>query len=331
MNETALSEKVLVTGASGFIGSHLARRLADLGYDVRVLLREDSDRSALDGTPVEVATGDLGDPESLRRATEGVSYVFNCAGMSADWGPWEQFHRANVLGPKHLAEAAALEGGVRRLLHVSTTDVYGYPQNPENAFDPQDIGLPYNRSKVQGEAAVRAAAERTGLPLTIVRPVSVYGPRSKDFVIEIAKLLRAGQMMYVSGGKAPAGLLYVDNAVEAMIAACRSEATIGKAYNLRDDATTWREYVEALADGLGVKRPRMSLPGAVAGALAMMSELAWKALRLKARPLLTRHAVHLFHRDQSYSIDRAVEDFGFKSTVGFEEGMRRTLDWLRGQ
>jgi nucleoside-diphosphate-sugar epimerase len=327
-----MSEKVLVTGASGFIGSHLARRLAELGYGVRVLLREGSDRSALEGVAVEVAIGDVGEPEQLWRAAAGVSYIFNCAGMSADWGPWEQFFRTNVLGPKNLVEAAALCGGVRRILHVSTTDVYGYPKNPETANEPQDIGLPYNRSKVLGEAAVRAAAERTGLPLTIVRPVSVYGPRSKDFVIEIANLLRAGQMMYVNGGKAPAGLLYVDNAVDAMIAACLSDNTVGQAYNLRDDeTTTWREYVDALAVGLGVKRPRLSLPGSVATGVAVLSELAWKALGLKTRPLLTRHAVHLFHRDQSYDIDRAILDFGFKSTVDFEEGMRRTLDWLHRQ
>ncbi|AXG81395.1 type I polyketide synthase [Streptomyces paludis] len=321
---------VLVAGASGFIGGHLTRRLTEHGHRVRVLVREGSDRTAFAGADVEVATGDLSDPESLRRATAGVRHVYNCAGLSADWGPWEEFRRINVDGSRHLVEAAHHAGTVERLLHLSTTDVYGYPVTPcDESAEPRDIGLPYNRSKVLGELAVRQAAERTGLPVTVVRPVSVYGPRSKDFVIEIATLLLGRQMVYVRGGAVPAGLVYVGNLVDGLIAACASEATVGKAYNMRDpDPTTWREYVEALARGLGVKPPAFSLPTPVARGVATVSEKLYGALGITSRPVLTRHAVHLFDRDQSYAIDRARDDFGFKSEVGFEEGIELTLAWL---
>ncbi|MFJ2261648.1 aminotransferase class I/II-fold pyridoxal phosphate-dependent enzyme [Streptomyces sp. NPDC087844] len=321
---------VLVTGASGFIGGHLTRRLTEHGHRVRVLVREGSDRAAFAGLDVEVTTGDLSDPESLRHATSGVRHVYNCAGLSADWGPWEEFRRINVDGSRNLVEAAHHAGTVERLLHLSTTDVYGYPVTPcDESAEPRDIGLPYNRSKVLGERAVRQAAERTGLPVTVVRPVSVYGPRSKDFVIEIATLLLSRQMVYVRGGAVPAGLVYVGNLVDGMIAACASDTAVGKAYNMRDpDPTTWREYVEALARGLGVKPPAFSLPTPVARGVATVSERLYGALRIKSRPVLTRHAVHLFDRDQSYAIDRARDDFGFKSEVGFEEGIELTLAWL---
>ncbi|MFE7029801.1 aminotransferase class I/II-fold pyridoxal phosphate-dependent enzyme [Streptomyces sp. NPDC057621] len=321
---------VLVTGASGFIGGHLTRRLTEHGHRVRVLVREGSDRSAFAGLDVEVATGDLSDPESLRCATSGVRHVYNCAGLSADWGPWEEFRRINVDGSRNLVEAAHRAGTVERLLHLSTTDVYGYPVTPcDESAEPRDIGLPYNRSKVLGERAVRQAAERTGLPVTVVRPVSVYGPRSKDFVIEIATLLLSRQMVYVRGGAVPAGLVYVGNLVDGMIAACASDTAVGKAYNMRDpDPTTWREYVEALARGLGVKPPAFSLPTPVARGVATVSERVYGALGIKSRPVLTRHAVHLFDRDQSYAVDRARDDFGFKSEVGFEEGIELTLAWL---
>ncbi|WP_338896083.1 aminotransferase class I/II-fold pyridoxal phosphate-dependent enzyme [Streptomyces sp. TG1A-60] len=321
---------VLVAGASGFIGGHLTRRLAERGHRVRVLVRQGSDRSAFDGVDVEIVTGDLDDPESLRRATTGVRHVYNCTGMSADWGPWEDFARINVDGGRNLVEAAHHAGTVERFLHVSTTDVYGYPVTPcDESADLNDIGLPYNRSKVLGERAVREAAERAGLPLTVVRPVSVYGPRSKDFVIEIATLLVNRQMVYIRRGEVPAGLIYVGNLVDGMIAACTSEAAVGKAYNLRDhDLTTWREYIEALARGLGVKSPAFSLPTPVARGVASVSEKLYGALGVKSRPVLTRHAVHLFDRDQSYAVDRARDDFGFKSEVGFEEGVELTLAWL---
>ncbi|SDE84516.1 type I polyketide synthase [Streptomyces griseoaurantiacus] len=321
---------VLVAGASGFIGGHLTRRLAEHGHRVRVLVRDGSDRSAFDGADVEIVTGDLGDADSLRRAASGVRHVYNCTGMSADWGAWEDFRSVNVDGSRRLAEAAHHAGTVERFLHVSTTDVYGYPAVPcDESTPPRDIGLPYNRSKLLGERAVRETAERTGLPLTVVRPVSVYGPRSKDFVIEIASLLVARQMVYIRRGDVPAGLVHVGNLVDGMIAACTSETAAGRTYNLRDaDLTTWREYVEALARGLGVKAPALSLPTPLARGVATASERLYGALRVKARPVLTRHAVHLFDRDQSYPIDRARDDFGFKSEVGFQEGMDLTVAWL---
>ncbi|MEV0504241.1 aminotransferase class I/II-fold pyridoxal phosphate-dependent enzyme, partial [Streptomyces spectabilis] len=324
---------VLVAGAGGFIGGHLTRRLVERGHRVRALVREGSDRSGLaDLHPdaVEVAIGDLTDPESLRRAAAGVRHVYNCTGLSADWGPWARFEEVNVDGSRNLVEAAAHAGTVERFLHVSTTDVYGYPVRPgDESTPPRDIGLPYNRSKLLGEQAVREAAARALLPLTVVRPVSVYGPRSKDFVVEIATLLLSRQMVYIRGGDVPAGLLYVGNAADAMIAACTAEAAVGRTYNLRDpERTTWRAYIEALARGLGVKPPALSLPAPVARGVATLSEGVYGALRLKSRPVLTRHAVHLFDRDQSYAVDRARDEFGFKSEVGFEEGVRLTLAWL---
>ncbi|MGK5631540.1 aminotransferase class I/II-fold pyridoxal phosphate-dependent enzyme, partial [Streptomyces sp. URMC 123] len=322
--------EVLVAGASGFLGGRLTRTLAERGHRVRALVRAGSDRSAFEGADVEVAVGDLGDPGSLRRAAAGVRYVYNCTGKSADWGPWREFERVNVDGSRRLVEAAHAAGTVERFLHVSTTDVYGYPVRPGDESTPlTDVGLPYNRSKLLGERAVREAAGRAGLPLTVVRPVSVYGPRSKDFVIEIARLLLRGQMVFIRRGAVPAGLLYVENAVDAMIAACTAETTAGREYNLRDpELTTWREYVTALAEGLGVRPPALSLPSPVATGVATAAERLYGALRIGARPVLTRHAVHLFDRDQSYAIDRAVADFGFKSEVGYEEGVRRTLAWL---
>ena len=321
---------VLVAGASGFIGGHLVRRLAERGHRVRALIREGSDQTGLADTPAQLHIGSLDDIESLRRATAGVRHVYNCTGKSADWGPWEEFQAANIDGSRNLVEAAHHAGTVERFLHVSTTDVYGYPSVPcDESTAPKDIGLPYNRSKVLGEQAVREAANHVGLPLTIVRPVSVYGPRSKDFVIEIATLLLKKQMVYISKGQVPAGLLYVTNAADAMIAACNSETAVGRAYNLRDpEQTTWREYIEALAAGLGVRPPTTNLPGPLATGVATASEVLYGALRIKSRPVLTRHAVRLLDRDQSYAIDRACADFGFKSEVGFDEGMRRTLAWL---
>src|SRR5690606_37722943 len=109
---------VLVTGAGGFLGRHLVRGLAERGHRVRVLARPGSDRSPFADTADDVVTGSLEDRESLRRAAAGVTHVYNCAGVSADWGPWEEFRRANVDGPRNVVEAAHHAGSVARVLHV---------------------------------------------------------------------------------------------------------------------------------------------------------------------------------------------------------------------
>jgi nucleoside-diphosphate-sugar epimerase len=192
-----------------------------------------------------------------------------------------------------------------------------------------DVGLPYNRSKVLGERAVSEWYQSGGLPVTVVRPVTIYGPRSKDIVGEIARLLVARQMVLINGGRSHAGLLYIDNAVNGLVKAAESPHTLGKAYNLRDDGhRTWREYVAALATGLGSESPRLNLPDRVALLIAFVMEKTHATFRIRSRPLLTRHAVYLLSRDQGYGIARAQEDFGFRSEVSFTQGIERTLSWL---
>jgi len=321
---------ILVTGASGFLGSALARTLVIQEHSVRILARPTSYLKHLDGLPLEIAYGSLDDPESLRVACRDVRIIYHCAGLSADWGPWQQFYQTNVLGVRNLLAAAVAADTVERFLHVSTSDVYGYPRIACDETQPVvDCGLPYNRSKGLGEREVWACRESTGLPVTVVRPVSIYGPRSRDFVTEIAALLRQGQMLYVNGGHTRAGLLYIYNAVEGLIRAATLPCAVGQVYNLRDPGDeTWAEYVGALAAGMGVRAPWLNLPSGVALALAALFETVARALRLKRRPLLTRHAVYLMCRDQGYSIAKAQHELDFHPTVSFAEGLERTLAWL---
>jgi nucleoside-diphosphate-sugar epimerase len=328
--------KVLVTGASGFLGGRLAELLAGRGLETAVIARPSARLGHLERCPVQVLRAAPADLDALTAALHGVTHVFHCAGRSTDWATWADYYEGNVTFTQTLLAAARTAGTVERILHVSTTDVYGYPRVPGDESQPlRDVGLPYNRTKILGERAVWQSAQDWGLAVTVVRPSSIYGPRGTAFGSDIAALLRDGWMAVVDGGRVPGGFVYVDNVAEAMITAAFSDETAGQAYNLADGSgVSWRAYVDALADGLGYRRPWINLPFPAAMAAAGAMELPYRPFGrwrgVKGRPLLTRHAVYILGRSQEVSIEKARREFGYRALVSFDEGIAHTVEWLKG-
>ncbi|MGC2161365.1 MAG: NAD-dependent epimerase/dehydratase family protein [Silvibacterium sp.] len=324
----------LVTGASGFLGGRLAQVLAGEGEQVTVLARANSDLRHLSGLArLRVVRGGLTDSEPVMEAVREATHIFHCAAASTDWARAEVYLESNVRGTETLLLAARKARGLERFVHVSTTDVYGYPVIPcAETGEVRDVGLPYNRTKILAEKAVWRAAREDGLPVTVVRPATIYGPRGKAFVTDIAELLRKRQMAYISGGRTTGGFLYVDNAVDALIAAARSPKALGQAYNLSDGTNgRWKDYVSALADGLGCKRPWIYLSYRTAMAVAGTMEAPYRLMKtLPGRPLLTRHAVYLLGRDQEYPSDKARAAFGFAPRVSMAEGVAASVAWVKG-
>jgi nucleoside-diphosphate-sugar epimerase len=325
---------VLVTGASGFLGGRLAQILVQQGERVTILARPTSDLrhlSAFIGGPLRVVTGTLTDSASLLEAVRDATIVFHCAAASTDWARMSVYTECNVRGTQTLLDAARRSTHLRRFVHVSTTDVYGYPSIPcAETGALKDAGLPYNRTKILAEKAVWREAQQSGLPVTVVRPATIYGPRGKAFVSDIAALLRKRQMISIDGGRATAGLLYVDDAVDAMIAAARSPAAEGRAYNLADGSgTTWKEYVSALAGKLGCKLPWIDLPFRTTIRIAHIMEAPFRYLAMPGRPLLTRHAVFLLGRHQEFPTHKACAELDFAPKVSVNEGIARSVDWLK--
>jgi nucleoside-diphosphate-sugar epimerase len=324
----------LITGASGFLGGRLAQMLADQsnpGDEIVVLSRPTSDLRHLASLPITIVPGDLGDPESLAHALNGVHRVFHSAACSTDWAPWNTYFSANVTGTTNLLTAALRCPTLQRFLHVSTTDVYGYPAVPCDETHPTvDAVLPYNRTKRLGEIAVWEAHRNHGLPITIVRPATIYGPRGKDFTVEIATMLRQRLMLTVDHGRAPGGFCYVDNVAQAMIDAAASRHTLGQAYNLCDGTgADWTRYLDLFSAALGTPKPWLNLSLTNATRLARVLEMPHRLLNLKGRPLLTRHAVLLLGLNQEFPTAKATRDFDFAPRLSLEEGIDRAAAWLR--
>src|SRR5581483_3937296 len=181
-------------------GSHLAQRLVQEGRQVRCLVRESSDTSLLEQLDVEIAVGDLTRPRSLADAARGCTYVLHCGAHVSDWATAKEIERINVDGTRSLLEAS-LGASVRRFVHFSTTDVYGYPGR---AVDETHTATRFRNWYAQTKLAAEAEVRRAGgsLDTVILRPATVYGPRSKEVVGEIGRAIRGGNMMLVGGGRA---------------------------------------------------------------------------------------------------------------------------------
>ena len=326
-------ERCLLTGASGFIGGHVAERLVAEDFEVRCLVRVKSDTALLEQLGVELVVGSLADRDALARAVSGCTSVVHCAALVSDWATARQIVNVNVVGTRLLV-AAATDARVRRFVHMSTTDVYGYPGGVavDEEWETMRFANWYAQSKLDAERVVRDASGK--LETVILRPATVYGPRSADVVGAIAKAIRRGHMLLIDHGRPVAGLCYVGNLVDAVLPALRSEAAVGEAFNVCDGVdVTWAGFTADLAEGLGSRAPRLSLPFHLARAIGRALEVSYRGVRgltgLRLPALLSRQAVDVLGREQDFSTAKARALLGWEPRVDYATGLRATLDWLR--
>src|SRR6202050_3944123 len=324
----------------------LPGRLADGGHPVRCLVRDSSDTSLLDELDVEIAVGDLTRARSLAAAVEGCSCVLHGAALVSDWATTQESAAANVGGTRNLLRACA-DASVRRFVHFSTTDIYGHPGGTaiDETYTATRFANWYSQTKRDAEAEVRRVMDAGALDTVVLRPATVYGPGSHDVIGEIAKAIRARNMLLIDAGRAIAGLCYVENLVDAALLALSHPAAPalpalsrpaapGQAFNVSDGlAITWRQFADDLAEGLDCPRVRWSLPYRLANGIGFSLEHGYRLMRattgLSAAPLLSRQAVQVLGINQDFSNRRARETLGWEPRVGYADGLRATLDWLR--
>jgi ornithine--oxo-acid transaminase len=333
----ANGDTCLVTGSTGFIGGHIAERLVQQGTPVRCLVRASSDTSRLESLGVEIVVADLESAPSVARAVKGCRYVLHCGALVSDWATTGEIERINVVGTRNVLEAAA-DASVQRFVHFSTTDVYGYPGGA--AVDETHVATRfrnwYAQTKRAGEAEVRRVERERRMNVVILRPATVYGPRSTEVVGEIARAIRAGNMLLIDHGRAIAGLAYVHNVIDAAILALHHEAAPGHAFNITDGLDiTWKEFTGGLAEGLGCSNARWSMPYSLATSIGFSLEHGYrflrKATRLSTPPLLSRQAVQVLGNDQNFSNRKARDLLGWEPRVGYGAGLEATLAWLRDE
>jgi nucleoside-diphosphate-sugar epimerase len=329
--------KVLVTGAGGFVGGYLLKKLLAAEHKVRGLALDEADAARIRRAgDVDVAFGDITDIESLRAAAQGADTVIHAAARVNDWGRWPQFEAVTVRGTQNMLQAAA-EAGVGRFLLFSSTAVY--PRMARGA-PPLDETSPYaerdnpwgfyGRSKILAEGEALRYHREGRLGVTIIRPVSIYGPGDHTFFPRIIRYLRRPTAAWVGSYDPFVPFLYVTDAAEGALLASTSEKAIGQIYTLGPDPEFHiREFIRAICRELHIRPPRFSAPYSVASALAGVSEGWSRLIRAWEAPGMTRLSIFLMSEDQRFDVSKARRDLGWQSQVSMEEGVRLTAEWVR--
>jgi nucleoside-diphosphate-sugar epimerase len=322
---------VLVTGAAGFLGSHVTDLLLARGERPRALVRPGEDVASLAAADLDIYQADVGDSATLGPALQGVDRVFHCAARTGPWGPAAEYQRTNVRGLQTLVRTA-LDAGVGRLVHVSSITVHGNDvggQADESAplrAEPN----PYSRSKVEGERLLEHMIQDEGAPVTIVRPGWIYGPRDTASFARFARMIETGRMIMVGSGENHLPLIYAQDAARGVLLAGEAGQAEGRSYLLvNDEPVTQREFLTAVATELGAPAPRWHIPYRLAVGLGAVAESLGRMSRRREPPPVMRYGLQLLGGENRFSISRARRELGFSPQVDLAEGVRRSVEWHR--
>lgn len=327
--------KVLVTGATGFLGGALARRLAARGDEVTVLGRNPARLAELERAGMRPLRADLTEAEAVRAACQGQELVFHCGALSSAWGPAEAFYRANVLGTRQVI-AGCEAAGVRRLVHVSTPSIYFRFETrlnvAEDASLPAQAANEYARTKLLAEAEIDRAFAR-GLPVITIRPRAIFGEGDNAILPRLIGRLAQGRLRIIGDGQNITDLTYVENVVDALLLCAEAPASaLGQKYNITngEPLPLW-PLIEKLCGALGYAYPRQRIPYPLALGLAGALEMVCNRLPGQPEPLLTRYMVGVLAKSTTLDISAARRDLGYVPRVAVEEGFERFVRWWKEQ
>jgi nucleoside-diphosphate-sugar epimerase len=325
--------KLLVTGGTGFIGSHLAEEGRRRGAEVVVLglterPEEQANAALLTGLGAEVISGSITDAELCRRAARGVTHIFHLAVAMREGGKSDEFFEAiNLDGTRHLLQAATTER-VQRFVYCSTIGIYGHRApgitSEESPLSPGNI---YERTKVAAERLVRDFAENCGLPSVVLRPADVYGPRDQR-LLKMFKGVSRGRFPLFGTGEGRRHMVYVDDVVSAFFKACERDEALGQGLIVAGPRPcTLRELLDEVTAATGSRRYGVRLPLAPMLGLAAVVEDVCAALAID--PPIYRRRMDFFHSDSAFDISKARRVLDWEPKVDLREGIRRTLEDYR--
>jgi dihydroflavonol-4-reductase len=323
---------VLVTGATGFTGGHLAVHLARQGHGVRALVRPRSlerfTQSDASRAGVEAVPGDLTDRESVRRASEGVEVVYHIAATYREAGQPDSAYRAiNIEGTRHVLEGA-VANRVRRVVHCSTGGVHGHiahpPANEDAPFAPGDI---YQETKLEAEVLARDFGASQPIEVVVARPIGIHGPGDTRF-LKVFRGIKRGRFAILGPGTIYYHLTYIDDLVEGFRLCGEVPRAAGRTYILAGARyTTLNELTAMIAEEFDVAPPRIHLPVWPFWVAGLACEIVCVPLRIE--PPLYRRRVDFFTKSRAFDITRARQELGYDPKTDLRTGIHRTAEWYK--
>ena len=322
-----------ITGATGFVGSHVAERVRQQGHTARCLVRASGDTSFLKSIGAEIVVGELTDTDVLKAALVGVDVVVHSAAKVGDWGPVEEYRAVNVEGLRAFLDAVK-DLPIVRFVDISSLGVYEarhhYGTDETETLPASHIDG-YTQSKVEAEALALEYHRLYGIPVTVLRPGFIYGPRDRSVLPRLIERLKAGSVVYIARGQYALNTTYVGNLVDAILIAATHPAAVGEVFNITDgEFVSKKKFFEAVADGMGLPRPKRNIPLLLAKVLAKWRERSFRRRNSPTPPRLTQAVLKFAGLNLDYSIGKARMVLGYSPRVGFDEGMKQAIAWAKG-
>ncbi len=320
--------KILVTGANGFVGSHICETLQSAGFDVRALVRQTSDLTNIMHLDLELTYGDLNDPDSLPAAIEGAEAIVNNAGITKALDS-DMFDRVNAAGTDNILKAAERSNpDIKKFIQISSTAASG----PAPSDTPIDEDYPprpltaYGKSKLAGEKAVLAYRDK--FPVTILRPSAVYGPRDKE-MLSFFKAVSFRLKPTFGTGECYINFTYVKDLAQAVARTLTADSPSGSVYFVAEKRRhSYSEAGDIISEAMGIKGLDIHVPATLLRFAGRISEMAAK-LRNKASIFSADKALEISQKYWLVDTSRIENELGFVSPTSFRDGVMETVNWYR--
>jgi 2-alkyl-3-oxoalkanoate reductase len=331
--------KVLVTGASGMVGSHVCQFLVASGIEVTGMVRKTSSIDQLESMcgsgAFKIAYGDLSDPENLRSVVQGHDVVVHAAGIVDPLGSRERIYATNVEGTGHVLEAA-IKAGCTQFVFISSLSVITGKRDQFNVNEEAPLrycGESYADSKVDAERLVMSKSGQGSISVTSLRPGFIYGPGERAWMPRLIGNLKAGKAMLIDGGTKETNIIYIENLCRAVASSLMNKEACGQVYNLTDgQQVTKKQLFDAICDGMDIPRVKRTVPGFAARIVCEIVSTFAPCLGVETQRKLSRFsraAFRLAGVNQGFDISKAEKELNYVIRVAFAEGMAETLKAFR--
>jgi nucleoside-diphosphate-sugar epimerase len=327
-----MSTKVFITGATGFVGTHLVNANLAKGNIVRAfVLPNDPEVKNLQDKNVEIIYGDIRNYDDIKKGlTDDIDIVFHCAAFVSDWGKYEIFQQVMINGTENVCRCAT-EANVRRLVKISTNDVFGLREDVvmDEIFPLTPWNEPYPDTKIIAEEVAWKYYKEKNLAVTMVYPCWIFGPGDKTFVPHLADAVLKKEMVFIRKN-AIVWPTYIENLIDLLMLIAEDERAIGNGYLVHDgESTTLEEFTNSLAKSINAKEVKLHIPYWLAYVVAVMMEFFGKLFNKKDRPLLTTYTVKNLGSRLRWSIDKAKRELDWTPKISYKEGFAKTMVWLK--